>query len=183
MIEFNDRIYRILGDTNVKIQQNIKDRDATKIQRLWILLLRKLLSAYSVCATVARRTLRQPIKFVDIVWWAVLHRNLGIVFATHRSITKADLMENFTIFHCRMGTIQPARVSCITPVCWWHRCCWHFCSCCSRKTIPSIVSFIALPSMIGSIVTSFSLTMTQIFVFIARIDCKVKWHEYSHQNL
>ena len=157
-------------------------RHFPKIQRLWILLLRKLLSAFSVCATVARRTHRRLMKFVDIVGWAVLHRNWGLGFATLRLITKADLPEYFTIFHCRMGTIQPAREGCTTPVC-WHTCCWHFCSCCSRKTIPSIEFCITPRFLIGSIVTAFSFRMTQIFVFIARIDCKVKWHEYSHQNL
>ena len=152
------------------------------MQRLWILLLRKLLSAYSVCATVARRTLRQLMKFVDIVGWAVLHRNVGIVFATCRNITKADRPENFTIFNCRMGINQPARVGCTTSVC-WHTCCWHFCSCSSRKTIPSIELPVTPPFIPASIVTAFSFKMTKFFVYITGINCKVKWHDYSHQNL
>ena len=91
---FNDSIY-----------QTTSRRQGPKIQRLLILFLWKLFSAYSVCAIVAQRTLGRLIKFVDMVGWAVLHRNLGSVIATFRVITKADLPINFTIFHSRMSTI------------------------------------------------------------------------------
>ena len=73
-------------------------RQGPKIQRLWNLLLWKLLSAYSVCATVAQRILGRLIKFADMVGWAVLHRNLGSVIATFRAITKADLPRNLLSF-------------------------------------------------------------------------------------
>ena len=152
------------------------------IQRSLIPFLRKFLSAYSVCATVAWLTLRWPMEFVDIVGWAVLHINLGFVFAIFWKSTKADLLGNRTMFHSRMSTMQPAWPGSTTSVCCDRRC-WHFCSCCSNKTIPSKEFPVTRLFIQGSFGTAFSLKITQVFVFIAWIDCKVKWHEYSHQNL
>ena len=64
-------------------------------------------------------------------------QNFFFVSATSRAITKADLPENFTIFHSRMSTTQPTWPVCTTSEC-WHTCCGHFCSCSSHKTIPSL---------------------------------------------
>ena len=156
-------------------------RQITEKQRLWILLLRKFLSAYSVCATVARLTPGRLTKFVYIIGWAVLDRNLGFVAAVFWRATEVDFPVNLTTFHSRMSTMQPARAGCTTSKrC--HKCCWHFCSSSSYKTIPSIEFPVARLFIRGSMVTVFSLKITQVFVFIARINCKVKWHPYSHQK-
>ena len=149
-------------------------RQILEIHRLWILLLRKFLSAYLVCTTEARRTTRRRNKFVDIVGWAVLHINADCVFATWRTVTKADHPFNFTIFHCRMSTIQPAWPVGTTPVC-WHACCWHFCSCSSHKTIPSWRELVVTQRWIDRCyVTYLSSSITEVFIMIARIGYKVK---------
>ena len=94
--------------------------------------------SYSVCTTVAIVTITWLLKFVDEVGSTVFHRSSLRGFTTRRTISsKADLPNNFTIFHCRMSTIQPAWPLCTTSVC-WHTCCWHFGSCSSHKTIPSL---------------------------------------------
>ena len=145
-------------------------RQILEIHRLWILLLRKFLSAYLVCDTEARRTTRRRNKFVDIVGWAVLHINADCVFATWRTVTKADHPFNFTIFHCRMSTIQPAWPVGTTPVC-WHACCWHFCSCSSHKTIPSWRELGVTQLWTDRCcVTYLSIGITQVFIMIARIS-------------
>ena len=95
---------------------------------------RSIFASHSVCTTVAWGT-RWLYKFVDEVWSTVFYKNIFCVSATSRVITKADLLENFTIFHCRMSIIQPTWPACTTSVC-WHTCCGHFCSCSSHKTIP-----------------------------------------------
>ena len=120
-------------------------------------------------------------KFVYIIGWAVLDRNLGFVAAVFWRATEVDFPVNLTTFHSRMSTMQPARAGCTTSKrC--HKCCWHFCSSSSYKTIPSIEFPVARLFIRGSMVTVFSLKITQVFVFIARINCKVKWHPYSHQK-
>ena len=101
------------------------------------LITRSIIASYSVCTTVAWGTTRWLWKFVDEVGSTVSYRNIFWVFATSRVITKADRLFNFTIFHCRMSTIQPAWPVCTTSIC-WHTCCWHFCSCSSHKTIPPL---------------------------------------------
>ena len=68
----------------------------------------KLIYKSSVCTTVACITSRCRHKFVDKVRSTVLYIDFDKVFATGGTITKADLPSNFTIFHCRMNTIQPA---------------------------------------------------------------------------
>ena len=74
--------------------------------------------------------------------------------------------------------MQPARVGCATSE-RFHWRCWHFCSCSSHKTIPSLQFPVTRLLILVSTVTAFSLKITQVFVFIARIDCKVKWHVFS----
>ena len=98
---------------------------------------RSIFALHSVCTTIAWVTTRWVFKFVDKVGSTVFYKKHFCVSATSRAITKADLPENFTIFHCRMNIIQPAWPVCTTSVC-WHTCCWHFCSCSSHKTIPPL---------------------------------------------
>ena len=70
-----------------------------------------IFASHSVCTTVAWGTTRWLWKFVDEVGSTVSYRNIFWVFATSRAITKADRLFNFTIFHCRMSTIQPASLT------------------------------------------------------------------------
>ena len=77
-----------------------------------------------------------------------------------------------------MSTIQPTRDGCTTSE-RFHLRCWHFCSCSSHKTIPSIDSLVTRLVILESMVTAFSLKITQVFVFIARIDWKIKRHKFS----
>ena len=104
---------------------------------LWVLLFLKIFALNSVCATVTCITAWRLQKFVDIVWSTVFHRNRVWVSATNRAITKADGPLKFPIFHCRMRAIQPTWPVCTTSAC-FHTRCWHFCSCSSHKTIPSL---------------------------------------------
>ena len=114
----------------------------------------------SVCTTVAWVTSRWAKKFVDEVRSTVFHRNLGSVPAVVYTITKAYRPGNFTIFHWRMSTIQPTWEVCTTSEC-WHTRCWHFCSCSSHKTIPSLKEFsVAEFCMNGCFVTALSIGIT-----------------------
>ena len=98
---------------------------------------RSIFTSHSVYTTVARVTTKWRFKSVDKVRPTVFYKNSFCVFATCGKITKADLPVNFIVFHCRMSTIQPAWEICTTSECWhMHR--WHFCSCSSHKTIPSL---------------------------------------------
>ena len=110
---------------------------------------RSIFAPFLVCTTVAWVTIKWA-KFVDEVGSTVFYKNYCWEFATSRSITKADRPSNFTIFHCRMSTIQPAWPVCTTSVRWNTRC-WHFCSCSSHKTIPPLggVTFIQVQSTIA----------------------------------
>ena len=114
----------------------------------------------SVCTTVAWVTSRWGKKFVDEVRSTVLHRNLVSVLAAVFMITKAYHPGSFTIFHCRMSTIQPTWQVCTTSEC-WHTRCWHFCSCSSHKTIPSLKEFsVAEFCLVGCYVTALSIGIT-----------------------
>ena len=114
----------------------------------------------SVCTTVAWVTHRWGRKFVDEARSTVFHRSSGSVPAAVYIITKAYLPGNFTIFHWRMSTIQPTWEVCTTSEC-WHTHCWHFCSCSSHKTIPSIKEFsVAEFCMDGCFVTALSIGIT-----------------------
>ena len=93
-------------------------------------------------------------------------------FATGGTITKADLPLNFTILHCRMSTIQPAWVDCTTSKS-WHTCCWHFCSCSSPKTIPSLKELLVTPLLVqGCYVTALSTGITQALIIITWVGWK-----------
>ena len=141
---------------------------------LWVLLFLKIFALHSVCTTVTQITYWRLEKFVDIVWSTVFHKNLLWAFATSRAITKADFSGNFTIFHCRMSTIQPAWPACTTSVC-WHTRCWHFCSWSSHKTIPSLRELVVTQLwIVRCFVTFISTGITQVFIMITRIGYKVK---------
>ena len=137
-----------------------------------------IFASHSVCTTVAWTTTRWVVKFVDEVGITVFHKNLRWEFANRGprwTITKTDRPLNFTIFHYRMSTIQPAWPVCTTSVC-WHIRCWQFCSCSSNKTIPSLRElFVTQHWTERCNVIYLSIGFTQVFIMIARISCKVKW--------
>ena len=141
---------------------------------LWVLLFPNIFALHSVCTTVTHTTLFRLEMLVDIVCSTVFHKNLIWVFATRNAITEADCSVNFTIFHCRMSTIQPAWKVCTTSEC-WHTRCWHFCSWSSHKTIPSLRElFVTPPWTRRCFVTYLPIGITQVIIMIARIGCKVK---------
>ena len=134
---------------------------------------RSILAPFLVCTTVAWVTMRWA-KFVDEVGSTVFYRNTSWVFATSISITKADRPRNFTIFHCRMSTIQPPWPDCTTSE-RWHTRCWHFCSCSSHKTIPSLRELdVTQLWTVRCCVTYLSIGITQVFIMKARIGYEVK---------
>ena len=139
---------------------------------LWVLLFLEFFASHSVCTTVAWGTTRL-VKFVDEVGSAIFYWNYSLMFATGRTITKADRLVNFTIFHCRMSTIQPTWTECATSV-YWHTCYRHFCSCSSHKTIPSLWDFAVTQACFRFFVNSVSIGITQVFIKIARILYKAK---------
>ena len=139
---------------------------------LWVLLFLEFFASHSVCTTVAWGTFRS-VKFVDEVGSAIFYWNYFLMFATGRTITKADRLVNFTIFHCRMSTIQPTWTECATSV-YWHTCYRHFCSCSSHKTIPSLWDFAVTQACFRFFVNSVSIGITQVFIKIARILYKAK---------
>ena len=109
----------------------------------------------SVCTTVAWVTHRWGMKFVDELRSTVFHRSLGSVIAAMYTITR-----NFTIFHWRLSTIKPTWQVCTTSQ-FWHMRCWHFCSCSSHKTIPSLKEFfVAEICTDGCFVTALSIGIT-----------------------
>ena len=140
---------------------------------LLLLLLLFFSAWYLVCTTVAHGTLRWLAKFVNKVGSTVLYINSCGVFATRVVcffVTKADPPVNFTIFQSRMSTIQPARIGCSTFKC-WYTCCWHFCSCSSHKTIPSLGELVVtqLWAISRCRVTALSIGLAQFFIIITRI--------------
>ena len=90
-----------------------------------------------VCATVARITNRKWTQFVDKVGSTVFHLDLFWITALFITSGEADRPNYFTISHCRLSTIQPARADCITVIIIHWRC-WHSCPCISLKTIPPL---------------------------------------------
>ena len=141
-----------------------------------------IFASHSVCTTVAWVTTRWLYKFVDKVGSTVFYKNTCCVFATSRAITKADRPSNFTIFHCRMSTIQPAWPVCTTFEC-WHTRCWHFFFCSSHKRIPSLRELVVTQLWTERcIVTYLSIGFTKVFIIIARIGCKVKWQLQKDWN-
>ena len=133
-------------------------------------------ASYSVFTTVARETRGWLLKFVDEVGSTVFHRNRCRESAIGKAITKADRPSNFTIFHCRMSTIQPAWPGCATSVC-WHTRCWHFCSCISHKTIPFLRELVVTQLWTMRCYVSYlSIGITKVFIMKARIGCEVKWN-------
>ena len=131
-----------------------------------------IFASHSVCTTVAWGTTRWLWKFVDEVGSTVSYRNIFWVFATCRAITKADRLFNFTIFHCRMSTNQPAWPVCTTSKC-WHTCCWHFCSCSSHKTIPSLTELLVTHRLVlVCYETTLSACITQALMIITWVGWK-----------
>ena len=129
-----------------------------------------IIASHSVRTTVAWFTTGWAMKFVDEVESTVFYKNMCWVFATRIAITKANRPENFTIFKCRMSSIQPAWPVCTTSKC-LHTPCWHFCSCSSHKTIPSLRELVVTQiwSVYRCSVTALSIGTTQVFIMIARI--------------
>ena len=130
-------------------------------------------ASHLVCTTVAWVTSRW-VKFVDEVWSTIYNWNCDYIYATGRTITKADLRFNFTIFHCRMSISQPTWPVCTTSVC-CHTRCWHFCISSPHKTITSLRELaITQPWTVRCYVTYLSISITQVLKMIAVIGCKVK---------
>ena len=75
---------------------------------MYLLITRSIFASHSICSTVTHKTIWWPKKFVDKVRSTIYHRNILYGFTIRIIITKADLPVHFTIFHCRMNTIQPA---------------------------------------------------------------------------
>ena len=129
-----------------------------------------------VCTTVTQVTMRWLTKFVNKVGSTVLYRNCFCLFAFKCMLgvfAKTNRPGSFTIFHCRMSTIQPTRVGCTTSKC-WYMCCWHLCSCSSYKTIPSFRElFVTQLWTVRCFVTFLSIGFTQVFIMITRIRYKV----------
>ena len=137
---------------------------------------RSVFASYLVCTTVARVTRRCPLKIVDEVGSTVFYTNIFWLFATSRAIAKAYFSSNFTIFHCRMSSYQPAWPVCTTSEC-WHTRCWHFCSCSSHKTIPSLRELVVTQYWtVRCYVSYLSIGFTQVLIMIARIGYEVKWN-------
>ena len=137
---------------------------------------RSVFASYLVCTTVARVTRRCPLKIVDEVGSTVFYKNIFWLFATIMAIAKADFSSNFTIFHCRMSSYQPAWPVCTTSEC-WHTRCWHFCSCSSHKTIPSLRELAVTQYWtVRCYVSYLSIGFTQVLIMIARISYEVKWN-------
>ena len=131
-----------------------------------------IFAPFLVCTTVPWVTSYKWVKFVDEVGSTVFYRNLCWEFATSRSITRADRPLNFTIFHCRMRASQPAWKVCTTSE-YWHTRCWHFCSCSSHKTIPSLRELVVTHlSVLGCYVTALSSGITQALIMIAWVGWK-----------
>ena len=136
--------------------------------------LQKVYASYSVCSTVGPVASMSVNEFIDIIRSTVFQRNLCWGCATSKAITKADFSVHFTIFHCRMSTIQPAWPVCTASVC-CHTRCWHFSSSSSHKTIPSRRELVVTRrwTIKGCFVTALSAGITQVFVIIAWIGYKV----------
>ena len=141
-------------------------------------------ASHSVCATVAGGTSRWAKKFVDEVGSTIFYMNNFLVLAALVTIIKADRSENLTIFHCRMSTIQPTWPVCTTSEC-LHTRCWHFRSCSSHKTIPSLLEIFVteIHNRVIFFGTYFPVGIIKILVMVARIGYKAKlqlWQNFSH---
>ena len=132
---------------------------------------------HSVRTTVAHVTDRWLTKFVNKVGSTVLYKNV-FGFSAFRDyisfVTKADFLGSFTIFYCRMTTIQPARESCPTSEC-WYMFCWHFCPCSSHKTVPfrSELGVTKHWAIDRCMVTALSIGIAQFFIIITRIGYRI----------
>lgn len=135
---------------------------------LWVPLFLEFFASHSICTTVAWVTSRW-VKFVEEVGSTILDWNSDCIFATVRTITKADLPFNFTIFHCSMSIIQLTWPFCTTSVC-WHTHFWYFCSGSSHQTIlsPRELAVTQLWT-VRFYVTYLSMSITQVFIMIAVI--------------
>ena len=137
---------------------------------LFVLLFLEFFALHSVRTTVTYFALRWLLKFVDKVGSTVFYRNHSRGFATGITITKADLPLNFTIFHWRMSSLQPAWPGSTTSVC-WHARCWHFCSSISHKTIPSLGEGRVTRGLSSCRCneTALSIGITQVLIIITRV--------------
>ena len=139
---------------------------------MYLLITRSTFALHSICSTVTHKTIWWPEMFVDKVRSTVYHRNILYGFTIRINIIKADLPVHFTIFHCRMNTIQPAWPVCTTSEC-WHTCCWHFSSCSSHKAIPFLRELVVTHLLVlGCFVTALSTGITQALIMIAWVGWK-----------
>ena len=158
-------------------QHRIKSIEAKSLKHVY---LRVNKSSYFL-NFFAPHSVRTTIARITIWWlkknckWSRIHiffyKNLFRILATSRAITKAHHPANFTIFHCRMSSRQPAWPVSATPEC-LHTLCWHSCSCSSYKTIPSLRSWLSHNASLGSVCVS--IGFTQVWVIMARISYKEK---------
>ena len=139
------------------------------LQVLHIQFFLNFLAPLLISPTVARGT-NWWNQIVGRVGSTVFHKNIFVAFATSGTITKADSLGNYTIFHCRMSSHQPTWPVCTTFVC-RHTRCWHFCSCSSHKTIPSLDEHIVTQrtNIDVCIVIAFPVSLCQIFVVVTTI--------------
>ena len=79
---------------------------------LWVPLFLEFFVLHSICTTVAWLTSRW-VKFGDEVGSTIFDWNSDCIFATVRTITKADLPFNFTIFHCRTTNLTSLHHICM----------------------------------------------------------------------
>lgn len=122
-------------------------------------------SRHSVWTTIAHISIWCRKEFVYIIGSTAFHRNFHCIPAAATSF-KAYRPSYFTIFHCRMATIEPARPICATSE-FRNTLCWHFCSCGSHKTVPARREFVVIidVNMVKAcVVCVLSCSVTQIFV-------------------
>lgn len=123
----------------------------------------------SVGATVTVVTTRCTIQLVYVIGAAVLHFNAcDFAAAIRYRLAKADFSCDYTLGHCRMGTIQPAWKVSTTSFQQW-TCGRHFFPCSSFETIPTFVVIITnFSGYLG--VGCFSFCIGQFFVGFTNIN-------------
>jgi len=102
-------------------------------------------------------------QLVDVVGAAALYLNRDLFVTTAFKFVNASISPDFTLSHCRMTTIQPDRIGCITTVHRW-TCGHHFCACSSLEAIPAIESVVTF--VVYVYVVIFSFCIGQILVIL-----------------
>ena len=116
-----------------------------------------------VSAAVTEGTFPKAKQIVDVVEATVLYLNVEPVDATALKPVDADFSFDFTLSHCRMTTIQPDRIGCITMELRW-TCGHHFCACSSLEAIPAIEVVVTFG--VFCYVVMFSFCIGQILVIL-----------------